>query len=259
MLARRGLCSCVAARPAVATRALSTPANLSLADEPAAKAKNSFSIRTFEPVDLLDPATYDVKVLSLSDASSPGGQIKLDESIFGMEPRRDILQRVVRWQLANRRTGNHKAKTRSEVSGTTKKPFRQKGNGTARQGTLRGPHQRGGGAAFGPVVRDHSHKLPKKVRKLGLKCALSAKLTEGKLVVIDNVKLDSPKTKDLAVLLEQHGLESACVIDGEELDLKFEIASKNLPNIKGLPYTVSNHTLHAFVVDGRILVKQTYH
>jgi large subunit ribosomal protein L4 len=230
----------VATRPLVATRALSTPANLVLVDEPIKKS-NTFVTTTFEPVNLTDPATFNVKVLSLSDPTSTGGELKLDQSIFGLEPRRDILQRVVRWQLAKRRSGNHKAKTRSEVSGTTKKPFRQKGNGTARQGTLRGPHQRGGGVAFGPVVRSHEHKLPRKVRKMGLKCALSAKLMEGKLVIIDGCDLDSPKTKDLAAVLEEHGLESALFIDGEEKNLNFEFAARNLAKCHVLPCQVGAH------------------
>ena len=116
------------------------------------------------------------------DAKSVGS-VELPDTIFGLEVRGDILQRVVRWQLAKRQAGTHKAKGRSEVSGTTKKPYRQKGTGRARQGSTRSPQFRGGAVIFGPVVRSHEHDLPKKVRKLALKTALAAKQAEGKLIV----------------------------------------------------------------------------
>src|ERR671939_2119008 len=125
------------------------------------------------------------------------GEIELDEAVFGVTPRKDILARMVNWQLAKRRAGTHKAKGISDVSGTTKKPYRQKGTGRARQGSLRSPQFRGGAVIFGPVVRSHEFGLQKKVRRLGLKTALSAKQAEGKLVVVDEANLDEAKTKAL--------------------------------------------------------------
>ena len=113
------------------------------------------------------------------------GDIDLDDAIFGLPERADLLARVVNWQLAKRRSGNHKSKNRSEIAGTTAKPFRQKGTGRARQGTKKAPQLRGGGKAFGPVVRSHEHSVPKKVRRLALRTALSAKQSEGKLIVLD--------------------------------------------------------------------------
>src|SRR5213595_2128074 len=125
------------------------------------------------------------------------GDIELAEQVFGLPVRKDILARMVNWQLAKRRAGTHKTKGISDISGTTKKPYKQKGTGRARQGSLRSPQFRGGAVIFGPVVRSHAHDLPKKVRKLALKTALSAKQAEGKLVVIDTATLDEAKTKAL--------------------------------------------------------------
>src|SRR5215510_16338494 len=113
------------------------------------------------------------------------GDIELSDEVFGLPVRRDILARVVNWQLAKRRAGTHKTKGISEISGTTRKPYKQKGTGRARQGSLRSPQFRGGAVIFGPVVRSHAHDLPKKVRKLALKTALSAKVADGRLVVLD--------------------------------------------------------------------------
>ena len=134
-------------------------------------------------------------ILSLDNKNV--GSIELNESIFGLEVRADILQRVVRWQLARMQAGTHKTKGRSEVALSPAKPFKQKGGGRARQGSYKGTQFRKGGIVFGPVVRDHSHDLTKKFRQLGLKTALSAKLKEGNLLVIDEAKLAQPKTKDL--------------------------------------------------------------
>ena len=134
---------------------------------------------------------YDV----INLANEKVGSIDLMDSVFGVEVRPDILSRVVNWQLATRRAGTHSVKNLSTISGTTKKPFRQKGTGRARQGTLRASQFRHGAVAFGPVVRDHAHDLNKKVRKLGLKCALSAKVKDGKLFVLDEVKAASPRQK----------------------------------------------------------------
>ena len=134
------------------------------------------------------------------------GDIELDDEVFGLPVRRDILARVVNWQLAKRRAGTHKTKGISEIQGTTKKPYKQKGTGRARQGSLRSPQFRGGATIFGPVVRSHEFGLQKKVRRLGLKTALSAKLAEGKLVVIDAARADEAKTKALRARLEALGL-----------------------------------------------------
>src|ERR1700761_7180018 len=125
------------------------------------------------------------------------GSIDLLDDVFGVTPRRDILTRMVNYQLAKRRSGNHKVKVISEVAGTTKKPWAQKGTGRARQGSLRSPQFRKGGVIFGPVVRDHAHDLPKKVRKMALCMALATKQQEGKLIVLDTAKLETHKTKNL--------------------------------------------------------------
>src|SRR6266581_1703037 len=133
------------------------------------------------------------------------GDIELAEDVFGLPVRRDILTRVVNWQLAKRRAGTHKTKGISEIQGTTKKPYKQKGTGRARQGSLRSPQFRGGARIFGPVVRSHAFDLQKKVRRLGLKTALSVKQAEGKLVVIESAKLDEAKTKALKTRLDALG------------------------------------------------------
>jgi large subunit ribosomal protein L4 len=168
------------------------------------------------------------------------GDIDLDEAVFGLDVRADILSRAVNWQLARRRSGDHKTKERGEIHGTGAKPFRQKGTGSARQGDKKAPHMRGGGVAFGPRVRDHSHKLPKKVRALALKTALSAKQADGKLVVLDEAKLKEPKTKELAKRLGKLGWRTALIIDGRETDGNFMLASANVPGIDVLPSQGAN-------------------
>jgi large subunit ribosomal protein L4 len=162
------------------------------------------------------------------------GDIELSDAIFGLKPRKDVLFRVVNWQLAKRRSGNHKTKGIAEVSGTGKKPFAQKGTGNARQGSLRSPQMRGGAVIFGPVVRDHSHDLPKAVRKLALKTALSTKQKEGKLIVLENTESKSTKTKDLVKTLKALGLESALLLD-ETPNENFARATRNIPHIDVLP------------------------
>jgi large subunit ribosomal protein L4 len=162
------------------------------------------------------------------------GEIELADEVFGVDLRTDILHRMVNWQLAKRQSGNHKTKGVSEISGTTKKPFKQKGSGNARQGSLRSPQFRGGAVIFGPVVRSHAHDMPKKVRKLALKVALSAKAKDGKLIVIDTAKTDTAKTKDLATRLATLGWSSVLVIDGA-VDGNFALASRNLPHVDVLP------------------------
>ncbi|MEI8394197.1 MAG: 50S ribosomal protein L4 [Rhodospirillaceae bacterium] len=163
------------------------------------------------------------------------GQIELSDELFAQPLRADLLSRTVNWQLAKRRSGNHKAKIISEISGTTKKPYRQKGTGRARQGSLRSPQFRGGAVIFGPVVRSHEHDLPKKVRKLALKVALAAKVVSGKLVVLDSLALDSHKTKELAVRLGGFGFSSALFIDGANINENFVKASRNIPRVDVLP------------------------
>jgi large subunit ribosomal protein L4 len=160
------------------------------------------------------------------------GTIELSDAVFGLEPRADILQRVVRWQLAKRQAGTHKTKGRSEVSYSTKKIYRQKGTGGARHGDRNVAQFRHGGTAKGPVVRSHAHDLPKKVRALGLKHALSAKLRENALIILEDAKLDAPKTKGLVEKLGKLGLDKALIIDGPEVDENFKRASKNVPGVQ---------------------------
>ncbi len=168
------------------------------------------------------------------------GDIDLDEAVFGLPLRVDILERAVNWQLANRRAGTHKIKGRGEVSGRKGKPFKQKGTGRARQGTARASQMRGGGVVFGPVVRSHAHKLQKKVRRLALKTALSAKQAEGKLVVLENAKLKEAKTAELLKRVKKLGWDRALVIDGAELDLNFSRAATNIIGLDLLPSQGAN-------------------
>ncbi|MEL6568619.1 MAG: 50S ribosomal protein L4 [Pseudomonadota bacterium] len=164
------------------------------------------------------------------------GKAKLDDAIFGIEEiRGDILQRTVRWQLAKRQAGTHKTQSRSEVSVTTKKFVRQKGSGGARHGSRNAPIFVGGGVAHGPRVRSHAHDLPKKVRKLALAHALSSKVKDGSLVVLDAATADSPKTKELAGKLKGLELNNALIIGGVELDENFTRAARNIPNVDVLP------------------------
>src|ERR1035437_3440122 len=162
------------------------------------------------------------------------GDIDLSDAIFGVPARADILHRMVNWQLAKRRSGNHKTKDVSEVSGTGKKPFAQKGSGRARAGSLRNIQHRGGAVMFGPIVRDHSIDMPKNFRKLALKVALSAKQAEGKLNGLDAAKVKSHKTKDMAKTLAALGLTSALFID-ETVDQNFIRAVGNIPYMDVLP------------------------
>jgi len=168
------------------------------------------------------------------------GQIDLLDAVFGVTPRRDILTRMVNWQLAKRRSGNHKTKGISDISGTTAKPWAQKGTGRARQGSLRSPQFRKGAVIFGPVVRDHAHDLPKKVRRLALCMALASKHKEGKLIVLDTAKADTHKTKALIAKFTKLGLSSALIIDGANLDPNFAKAARNIPHIDVLPEQGAN-------------------
>lgn len=163
------------------------------------------------------------------------GDIELADEVFGATVRRDIIARMVNYQLAKRRAGTHKTKGISDISGTTKKPWRQKGTGHARQGSLRSPQFRGGARIFGPVVRDHAHDLPKKVRRLALKAALSSKQAEGKLIVIDTLTSKDGKTGAVAKQIAGLGWTSALLIDGPAVDSGFQKAVANLPGIDLLP------------------------
>jgi len=179
--------------------------------------------------------------------NTEAGAIELPDALFSAPPRADLMARVVHWQLARRRAGTHKAKGLSEVSGTTKKPYRQKGTGRARQGSLRAPQFRTGGVVHGPVPRSHAYHLPKKVRRLGLISALSQKLAEGKLVVVE-AAASEPKTRQLRGRLATLGWHSVLVID-REVDAGFLRASRNLEGIDVLPiiganvYDILNHEL----------------
>ena len=168
------------------------------------------------------------------------GDIDLDEAVFGLPLRPDILARMVNWQLAKRRAGTHKTKGISDVSGTTRKPHRQKGTGRARQGSLRSPQFRGGAVIFGPVVRSHVHDLTKKVRRLALKTVLSSKQADGKLVILDAARTQAAKTKALAGKLDKLGWRSVLVIDGPELDDNFCRAAANIPGVDVLPQQGAN-------------------
>ena len=161
--------------------------------------------------------------------------IDLDKQIFGLELKEEVIYRMVRYQLAKRRSGNHKTKGISEISGTTKKPFKQKGTGNARQGSKRSPQMRGGAVIFGPQVRSHAHKLPKKIKQLALKMAISKKIKDGKLKIINELKMSKPKTNLFRSKLAGLKLDSALFIDGKEIDNNFLLASKNVPKIDILP------------------------
>ncbi len=177
-------------------------------------------------------------VISLDNKSV--GDIELDEAVFGVPLRPDLLSRAVNWQLAKRQSGNHKVKERTEVSGTGKKPFRQKGTGGARQGSLRSPQMRGGGVVFGPRVHSHEFSLPKKVRKLALRTALSAKQADGKLIVVDAASLASAKTSSLAKQIGKFGWGTTLVIDGTQVDANFARAARNIIGLDVLPQIGAN-------------------
>ena len=173
------------------------------------------------------------------DAKS-AGSIDLDDAIFGLEPRADILHRVVRYQLAKRQAGTHKVKTRSETSYSTKKIYNQKGTGGARHGSRNAPIFRGGGGYKGPKVRSHAHDLTKKFRKLGLKHALSAKATAGELIVVDSVEAKTAKTSDLAKVVSNLGWKKVLIIDGSDVNENFLLASRNIDGLDILPSAGAN-------------------
>jgi large subunit ribosomal protein L4 len=163
------------------------------------------------------------------------GSVSLSDTIFGLEPRKDLIQRCIVWQLAKRRAGTHKVKGRAEIWRTGKKMYKQKGSGGARHGSQRANLFRGGGRSFGPVVRSHAIDLPKKVRVLALKHALSAKAKDGGIVLIEDAKLAEPKTRVLKGHFAKLGLANALIIDGAEIDNGFRLATRNLPDVDVLP------------------------
>ena len=173
-------------------------------------------------------------------ANEAVGEIELDDAVFAVAVREDLIHRAVNWQLAKRRSGNHKTKGISEISGTTKKPYNQKGTGRARQGSLRSPQVRGGVRIFGPVVRSHEHDLTKKVRKLALKTALSAKAAAGQLVILDTIETASHKTKEMAATFKTMGFDSLLVIDGAVVNENFARAARNIPLVDVLPSQGAN-------------------
>ncbi|HEY9058218.1 MAG TPA: 50S ribosomal protein L4 [Aurantimonas sp.] len=175
----------------------------------------------------------DITIKSLDGKDA--GTVTLADEIFGLEPREDILQRMVRWQLAKRQQGTHQTLGRAEIARTGAKLYRQKGTGRARHGSARAPQFRGGGKAHGPTSRSHAHDLPKKVRALALKHALSAKAKSGGLIVVDELKSSEAKTKAMIKRFAGLGLANALIIDGAELDTNFSRSARNIPHIDVLP------------------------
>jgi large subunit ribosomal protein L4 len=174
-----------------------------------------------------------IDVTSLDGSSA--GSIELDDAIFGLEPRADLIARMVRYQLAKRRSGTHAVKNRADIARTGKKMYKQKGTGGARHGSGRVPQFRGGGRAFGPLVRSHEHDLPKKVRALALRHALSAKARDGGIVVWTNAEVAEPKTKALQQKFAELGFNSALIVDGAKPQENFRRAARNIPQIDVLP------------------------
>jgi len=178
------------------------------------------------------------KVTTLENKAA--GEIDLDDGVFGLPARPDLIQRAVRWQLAKRRAGTHKVKLIGEIQGTTAKPYKQKGTGRARQGSVRSTQFRGGATTHGPVPREHGFAMPKKVRKLALKAALSAKQAAGQLVILDDAKAADMKTAKVAAQLKALGWTSALIIDGAEVDPNLSWAMRNLPQVDLLPQQGAN-------------------
>jgi large subunit ribosomal protein L4 len=168
------------------------------------------------------------------------GSLELSDTVFGLEPRQDLIQRMVLWQLAKRQSGDHKTLGRAEIARTGKKMYKQKGTGGARHGSARVPQFRGGGRAMGPVVHSHAHDLPKKVRALALRHALSAKMQAGELIVWEDAKLSEAKTKALRGVFAKSDLKNVLIIDGAEVDANFALAARNVPQIDLLPVQGAN-------------------
>jgi large subunit ribosomal protein L4 len=175
----------------------------------------------------------DLKVTTLDGKAS--GTVAVSDAVFGLEPREDILARMVRYQLAKRRAGTHAVKNRSEINRTGAKMYKQKGTGRARHSSARAPQFRGGGRSFGPTPRDHAMDLPKKVRALALKHALSSKVASNSIIIIDSLVSKEPKTSALRQKLTKLGLSNALFIGGGELDSNFSLAARNIPQMDVLP------------------------
>ena len=168
------------------------------------------------------------------------GSIDLADTVFGVEIREDILARVIQWQLDKRRAGTHKTKDIGEVSGSGKKPFKQKGTGRARQGQDRAPQMRHGGVAFGPVVRSHGYSLTKKLRALGMRVALSLKAKNGKLFIVDSLTAEKPNTKAMKAVFDKNGWKSVLFVGGESVDSNFALSARNIINVDVLPSQGAN-------------------
>lgn len=194
-----------------------------------------------------------MKVTTLDNKEN--GDIELNDSVFGVPVRRDVLARAVNWQLAQRRAGTHKTLTRGEVAGRAQKAYRQKGTGRARRGDMKTNIMRGGGTVHGPAPRDHGHDLSRKFRQLALKTALSAKAADGKLSVLDSAKLDSHKTGELAKRFEGLGWSNTLIIDGAEIDEMFARASRNIPMVDVLPQQGAN--VHDILRRDRLVLTRT--
>ena len=175
----------------------------------------------------------DINVTTLDGKAS--GKVSVSDAIFGLEPRADLIQRMVRYQLAKRRAGTHDVKNRAEITATGKKMYAQKGTGNARHSTPKAPQFRGGGRAFGPTPRDHAFDLPKKVRALALRHALSAKKASDQIIIVDDLSAKAVKTKALRTKLAKLGLNNALFIGGAELDKNFSLAARNIPHLDVLP------------------------
>jgi large subunit ribosomal protein L4 len=159
------------------------------------------------------------------------GEIELSDSVFGIEPNKHVLFEAVIMQRASLRQGTHKTKNRAEVSGGGRKPWRQKGTGRARQGSIRAPQWRGGGTVFGPVPRSYSYKLPKKVRRLAIKSALSSKVLENEIIVLDNLALEAPKTKEMVKILNNLSVDRKALIVTDDVNENVVLSARNIPGV----------------------------
>ncbi|MEW4290904.1 50S ribosomal protein L4 [Rossellomorea marisflavi] len=171
------------------------------------------------------------KVALFNQSGSKVGDVELNESVFGIEPNKQVLFEAVLMQRASLRQGNHKVKNRSEVRGGGRKPWRQKGTGRARQGSIRSPQWRGGGAVFGPVPRSYSYKLPKKVRRLAIKSALSTKVVEENILVLEALSFDAPKTKEFANVLKGLSINAKTLVVTDGLDENVALSARNIPGV----------------------------
>ena len=162
------------------------------------------------------------------------GTVELPDDIFNIEPNQAVMHQALVRQLANKRLGTHKTKTRGEVRGGGRKPWRQKGTGRARQGTIRAPQWRGGGTVFGPAPRSYAKRMPRKMRRLALRSALSVKAAEGQIVVLDELSFDAPRTKDMVAVLDALGVERSALVLLPEVNDIVELSARNLPYVKTL-------------------------